>query len=160
MPRIAGALQVPGPEFGGHRQYTGQIAQVQLSGREKSVTIDFQGAYALPELIQARRRITLDALEGSAVLTDKFDFSGAALPVEEAFVTWNDVTIDGPRAVIRGKHSSLALSIQQPAGAFFFVQSLEEECKINEREGVLKRLTVQLAPGQTKFSMSLTPGVA
>lgn len=157
VPRIAGALQVPGPEFGGHRQYAGRITEAKLSGREKYVTVDFQGAYALPALTRASRRITLDALDGSAVLHDQFNFSSAALPVEEAFVTWNDVTIDGPHAVIRGKHSSLALSIQQPAGAIFTVQSLEEDCKLNERDGVLKRLTVQLAAGQTEFSMSFTP---
>jgi len=38
------------------------------------------------------------------------------------------------------------------------VQSLAEECKTNQREGILKRLTVQLAPGQTEFSMRLAPG--
>jgi hypothetical protein len=158
VPRIAGTLQAPGPEFGGHRQYAGQITQAQLNNREKSVTIEFQGAYALPELTLARRRITLDALGGAALLHDQFAFAGDSLPVEEAFVTWNEVALNDSHAVIRGKHSSLTLSIQQPSGAVFELQSLEEECKTNQREGILKRLTVQLAPGQTEFSLRLTPG--
>jgi hypothetical protein len=158
VPRIAGALQSPGPEFGGHRQYKGQVTQAQLDQREKSVTIEYQGAYALPALTLARRRLTLDELDGSASLYDQFAFAGDALPVEEAFVTWNEVSLAGARAVIRGKHSSLVLSIQQPAGAVFELGSLEEECKTNQREGILKRLTVQLAPGQTVFTMHLKPG--
>ncbi len=158
VPRISGALQTPGPEFGGHRQYSGQVTQVQLDHPEKSVTIEFQGAYALPQLTLARRRLTLDGQGGAALLHDQFEFSGDSLPVEEAFVTWNEVTLDGDRAVIRGKNRSVVLSILQPEGAIFEVQSLAEECKTNQREGILKRLTVQLAPGQTEFSMRLTPG--
>ena len=84
-------------------------------------------------------------------MTDAFEFAGAAQQVEEAFVTWGEVVAHGPTASVRcGKHT-LRLAIEEPVGARFAVESLEEACRANHREGILKRLTfVVPAAAQSK----------
>jgi len=157
VPRIGGALQTPGPEFGGKRQFHGTIGVPQQTGSEKSVVIDFEGAYALPALRQARRTLALDAAAGTVTLSDQFAFDGSPLDVEEAFVTWAQVALSGDSARINGKRGALELRILEPAGAVFEAHSLAEECQTHQREGVLTRLTVRLAPGQTDFKMEIRP---
>ena len=74
-------------------------------------------------------------------MTDAFEFTGAPQQIEEAFVTWGEVVAHGPTAAIHcGKHT-LRLAIEEPVGARFAVESLEEACRTNHREGILKRLT-------------------
>jgi hypothetical protein len=157
VPRIAGHLQTPGPEFGGRRQFRGQITQHQIEAGQKSVTIDFKGAYNLPELAKAERHIQMDATTGAVNLQDHFGFAGSSLEVEEAFVTWNQVVIHGGTAKISGARGCVECSITEPANATFEAQSLAQECRDNQREGVLTRLVVKLAPGQTRFEMNIRP---
>ncbi len=157
VPRIGGALQSPGPEFGGKRQFHGQMSRPQLSGNHKSVVIEYAGAYNLPALRQAWRTLTLDSATGAAMLYDDFAFEGGSLAVEEAFVTWNQVKTNGSSATITGNQSSLQLTIIEPAGSVFEAQSLAEECRTHQREGVLTRLVVTLPPGQTDFVMEIHP---
>ncbi len=157
VPRIGGQLQAPGPEFGGHQQYHGTIIEHDASGPEKKVVIEYHQAYQLPALRAARRTLHFSAAGGAAVLEDSFDFSGAALPVEEAFVTWESVVLSGSTARICGKRSELEMTIEEPAGAVFQAERLVEECRANHREGTLSRITAQLPAGQTHFRMRIVP---
>ena len=135
VPRIGGQLQAPGPEFGGRQQYHGTVVATEAGPDGKLAIIDFHHAYDLPSLTLARRTLRLDPKNGDVSLEDTFAFDGAALEIEEAFVTWLPVSVDGATARITGKRSTLTLTIQEPAGAIFTATGLAEECRINERDG-------------------------
>jgi hypothetical protein len=77
-------------------------------------------------------------------LADAFEFTGDPLAVEEALVTWSEVSASGPDAVIEGARHRLRLHIEEPAGAEFAVQALAAECRANQRDAVLKRITFKL----------------
>ena len=134
LPRIGGQLQHEG------RQHYGELGAVELGGPVKRVTVDFPRAYAVEALSGLRRTLALDA-QGGLLLEDQFSFSGAPLEVEEAFVTWGQVELDGASATVRGARHSLRLTIEAPAGASFAVQSLAEDCRANARAGVLQRIS-------------------
>ena len=138
-PRVGGQLQTPG------REQCGELVAVKTDPGDKSATVEFAKAYAIAGLTGARRTLALGD-GGTVVLTDAFEFSGASQLVEEAFVTWGEVVAHGPTAAIHcGKHT-LRLAIEEPAGARFAVESLAEACRVNQREGVLKRLTFIVPP--------------
>lgn len=155
VPVIGGQLQAPGPEFGGSKQYHGTIVACETSPDEKLAVVDFHRAYDLPALARARRTLRLDPRNGVVILQDEFAFAGNALPIEEAFVTWSAVEVDGPTARIRGQRAAATLTVEEPAGATFAVTRLEEECRANEREGILTRLAVALPAGATRFRLRL-----
>ena len=157
VPRIGGHLQAPGPEFGGHQRYHGVIAEYREHHDEKSVVMDFHQAYELPSLTLAQRTLRLMPSLGETLLEDVFTFDGSPLDVEEAFVTWFPVDVSGSTARILGKRSALELIVQEPADATFQATRLEEECRINKREGVLTRLTVGLPAGAQRFQLRITP---
>jgi hypothetical protein len=158
VPRIGGQLQAAGPEFGGHRQFYGTIVEHGQRGGIKFAVVDFHAAYDLPELTQARRTLELDAATGVITLADDFAFAGAPLAVEEAFTTWSEVAADGGSARITGERAALVLSIVEPAGAAFAIESLREACEANQLDGVLTRLTVTLPDGATRFVLRIVPG--
>ena len=146
VPRIGGELQPEG------RQYEGTIT-VDTSDGEKRATVDFTRAYAVKNLQSARRQITLIAQgkdAGSIVLQDEFRFSDSPLPVEEAFVTWSEVEVNGPTAIIRGRHHTLRMTIEAPQGAAFAAEYLEKESRENKKPAILKRLTFLLPEAVTQ----------
>jgi hypothetical protein len=51
----------------------------------------------------------------------------------------------------------LELRIEEPAGATFQAQRLEEDCRANRRDGVLTRITAHLPAGEQRFRMRLIP---
>jgi hypothetical protein len=155
FPGIGGQLQSPGPEFGGRQQYHGTVIACETGPDEKSAVIDFHRAYDIPSLSLARRTLRLDPKKGNVLLEDAFAFDGAALEIEEAFVTWLPVDAEGASARVVGKRSILTLSIQEPAGATFTAASLAEECRINERDDILTRLAVALPRGATRFRLRM-----
>jgi len=157
VPAIGGKLQMPGPEFGGHKQYHGKITAHGERLGQKFVTIEFHQAYDLPELSLARRSLALDPLGGEITLEDEFVFAGPPLAVDEAFVTWDAVQIEGCMARIQGDCAALELAVTEPAGAVFQAVSLEKECRLNQREGVLTRLVVALPAGTQRFKLKITP---
>lgn len=157
VPRIAGQLQQPGPEFGGSRQYHGKIIAHGEEGAEKVFVIDLQPAYSAPDLLLARRTLRLNPASGVASLEDVFDFSGPPQDVEEAFATWAEVDIQGACAWINGKENRLELRLEEPAGAVFHVERLEEDCRANRREGVLSRISAALPAGSQRFKMRILP---
>jgi hypothetical protein len=151
VPVIGGRLQAPGPEFGGRRQFHGAIIACETGLDEKSVVIDFHRAYDIPTLSLARRSLKLNPRNGELLLEDRFAFDGEALPIEEAFVTWFPVQTEGATCRVVGQHSTLEMTIEAPAGAVFAVTSLGDECRANERDGVLNRLAVALPATATQF---------
>lgn len=157
VPRIGGKLQAPGPEFGGRQQYHGTILTGKHGKTGKLIQIDFEHAYDLPELTKACRKFIFDPVGGKTRLEDTFEFDAAALEIEEAFMTWNEVVLVGSQAILNSGCSAIALSITEPAGAAFTAQSLEAECRANQREGVLTRLAVLLPAGSRRFVMEITP---
>lgn len=158
LPRIAGKLQAPGPEFGGRGQFHGTLVDHGQRGEAKYAVIDFHAAYDLPDLRGARRTLELDTRTGAVTLTDEFTFADWPLPVEEAFSTWTQVEVDGPRARICGERSALDLEIIEPSGAVFAVESLAEACRENAIEGTLRRLSAVLPDGATRFTLRIIPG--
>lgn len=126
VPRIGGQLQKTGAEFRGTLDKAG----------DKSALIRFEEAYGLPELKEAARSITVG--ETGVTLEDRFEFAGSGLEVEESLMTWQEVDADGP--VARIKTDSGTLEIQADNGSFA-VENLEEICRVNKKDGVLKRIT-------------------
>ncbi|MGC8782177.1 MAG: heparinase II/III domain-containing protein, partial [Anaerolineae bacterium] len=138
VPRIAGQLQAPG------REHFGELVTVEIEADRKVAVVEFARAYPVADLKRATRTLVVQD-DGSIHLTDAYECA-AALPVEEAFVTWAQVEVHGPTAVIRGARHALRMTIEEPVGARFAVESLDEACRANRREGVLKRLTFVLPP--------------
>lgn len=139
VPRIGGQLQAPG------REQCGELTEVKAEAEVKLARVEFSRAYPVAQLTQAIRTLAVED-QGTVILTDTFEFSGPGQLVEEAFVTWGEVVSHGPTAAIHcGKHT-LRLAIEAPAGARFAVESLAEACRVNQREGVLKRLTFIVPP--------------
>lgn len=157
VPVIGGKLQAPGPEFGGRKQFHGQIIARGTRRGMKFAEIAFQAAYDLPELERATRTLALDPRTGEVTLDDAFAFAGSPLEIEEAFFTWFDASADGPVARIAGARSSAELRILAPEGAVFSVESLDDECRANKKPGVLKRITSRLPAGAARFTLRITP---
>jgi hypothetical protein len=157
VPRIGGQLQAPGPEFGGHKRVHGKIVEQGAQAGGKFVVLEMQDAYDLPALVLVRRALRLSSGTGEVSLEDVFEFRDAPLAVEEAFVTWHTVEVNGATARVVGRRSALALTIEEPNGARFCATRLEEECRANHREGVLTRLVVALPDGATRFRMLIVP---
>ena len=152
IPRIGGQMQRPGPEFGGRQQYYGTIVEQGERDGRKTAVIDFHTAYNLPELTLARRTLSLDPNTGAAEIRDEFTFSGTPLPIEQSFVTWHDVAVDGDTVTITGERSAITV---QADGANFTVESLDQISRENERSGVLKRITTPV--NGNIFTLRITP---
>ena len=141
VPRVGGELQAPG------REHRGELTEVKAEAKDevKLRVVEFSRAYPVAQLTQAIRTLAVEN-QGTVILTDTFEFTGAGQQIEEAFVTWGEVVAHGPTAAIHcGKHT-LRLAIEEPVGARFAVESLAEACRANHREGVLKRLTFVVPP--------------
>jgi hypothetical protein len=157
VPRIGGRQQRPGPKFGGGPLVEGRFVEHSLDGAEKFAVIDFAALYGLPELTLARRTLRLVAETGVIWLEDVFEFAADPLAVEEAFVTWYPVTVEGSTARITGQQGTLSLVIQEPIGSSFTATLLTEDCRANHKSGTLTRLTVDLPPGARRFVLELVP---
>jgi hypothetical protein len=156
IPRIGKKLQMPGPKFGGGDLAMGQIISQHMNVDRKSVVIDIHQLYGLSELTQALRKLELNSQTGHICLEDEFEFSGEAVDVEEAFVTWFPVSIDGATAKVMGQNSELSMSIIEPIGTMFAAKLLTDECRANLREGTLTRISACLAKGAQRFVMQIS----
>jgi hypothetical protein len=152
LPIIGGHMQQPGPEFGGSQRYYGTIVDCGEQDGRKYAVVDFHTAYDIPELIRARRTLSLDPTTGGATIHDIFEFTAVALPIEEAFVTWHEVVINNDTVTIIGQKSSVRVCA---AGAAFEVDYLESQSRENERPGVLKRIATRVQG--TEFTLQITP---
>lgn len=138
VPVVGGRLQQEG------RGFYGKMTGVQFGAAdEKWAEVEFAMAYPLEGLDRLRRRVALSAA-GGFTLEDTFQFSGAPEPVEEAFITYQDVLVSGGSAVLSGADHSVRLEILAPAGAVFHLERLEQASQENQKTGILKRLTISL----------------
>ena len=148
VPAVGGELQATGAER------RGQIVAVSSQGPEKRIEMEIAGAYAVPELDSLRRSLVLIAAgdeAGTMVLEDSLRFRGEGLAAEEALVTWLEASVAGPTARLRGQKHDLELRIEEPAGAEFALEVLQEASEANAKPVPLKRLTVRLpAAAQAK----------
>ena len=149
VPRIGGTMQQAGREF------HGEVLAVEKDAAAKRVKLEFARAYPLTDLASARRQIALDPA-GAITLQDVFRFSANPAGIEEAFVTWCDVHIDGATAFVRAERHTLNLNIESPGGVQFELERLEKESQDNRKPGVLKRLTVRLpVQSEAQFRMRM-----
>jgi len=125
VPRIGGTLQPAGQEYCGTMQKTG----------DKSISISFEKAYAVPSLKTAMRSIEIHG--GEVILQDSFTFEGETREVEEAFMTWNPVEIGGNVARVTTDKGTLEIRAENGT---FTSERLEKACKANKKEGVLTRI--------------------
>jgi hypothetical protein len=142
VPRIDGLLQGTGRAFAGTLLLDEQAGDAQGM---KQVAIDFAAAYACPQLSSARREFRLatqGAEAGTVWLRDQFQFIQGSHEIEEALLTWLECTVDGASARISGQQHDLRLTIEQPQGAQFHLELLEEQSKANQRSQTLKRLSI------------------
>jgi len=139
VPRIGGMLQSHGLEF------RGELLDVVTGAPEKRARVELTHAYVQPDLTSLMRTLSVGQ-GGNLALEDVFTFKGSGLEVEEAFVTWFEVTLSGNCAVIHGERHTLEMTIEHPAQAQFQVERLEEACKANLKPNVLKRITLTLPP--------------
>lgn len=140
VPMINGMLQGTG------RDFTGRIEQVNTQEAGKQVNLEFARAYAVPELLSAKRQLLLgsDSKEAGLWLYDAFSFSNDTSQVVEAFITWQECTLNGASASIHGQQYDLHLTIEQPQNVCFALECLEKESHGNEKSAILKRLTISL----------------
>jgi hypothetical protein len=150
LPVIGGREQ----EFG--RKYRGKVTSFEAEGRSSAVEMQLAGAYPERALKSFVRRLELFR-GGRFALRDEFAFSGKGRQVEEAFVTWLPVRVNGASAVIRGEKSRLRLRILEPRGARFRLERHDLETKSAPKQvkgAELRRLIVRLPKrGRTCFVM-------
>jgi hypothetical protein len=118
--------------------------------------MDIHTIYGLVELTLARRTLELDENTGAIQLEDLFEFNGSPLEIEEAFVTWSSVSVDGSAARIIGQRNELSLTILEPGNAVFVADLLTEECRVNQRAETLTRLAARLPVGARRFVLQIT----
>jgi hypothetical protein len=153
VPVVGGALQSVG------RSFEGKITAYAPEEMPKRAAAEIGGAYQVRALDGLSREISVggsDKEAGTMTLTDTFTFGTRPASIEEAFVTWLEVEVDGGRAVIRGEAGALHAEIEAPDGAMFSLTRLERESAANAKAGVLKRLSVDVPPDlSTKFAMRM-----
>ena len=154
VPRIAGREQ----QFGA--KYRGRITAFKATDAAKRLDLEFARAYGLKGIRKLERRIALDARgpePGRIYLRDTFTFSGRALPVEEAFVTWGRVSVRGRTARIRGEKHDLLLKVVEPAGAVLTVEDVPVMMSGAAEPRTLRRIACVLPKGATSFKLAVRP---
>lgn len=136
--------QIGGEGQGTGQEYSGTIRKVITTKKTKRLELDFSNAYPKEKgLLSATRTFSFSTKDAQEILLqDTFRLGSPHISVEEALITWCEVSIDGSSAHILGARHALHLTIQQPVNAVFALKLLEAESRANAREGVLKRLTI------------------
>ena len=142
VPVVAGKLQGAGTEF------SGRVISFDAAGRTKAVEMEISRAYPVGTLKSLRRSLGV-APGGRFILEDEFEFSGKGRAVEEAFVTWLPVRINGKTAKVRGEKSVLTLRIDGP-GKFRLEEYATTSQKPGAPAGTLKRLVVKLPAARSR----------
>lgn len=150
VPRIDGQPQGTGRDYAGSLQGI----EVDEAQRRKAILIEFARAYPVPALAHAQRRLTINERQGIIRLDDNFQFDDDGHDVEDMFVTWLPVTVEGGTALIQGVRHRLRLAIEEPVGAGFSLESLVAESRANDRTDVLQRLRVNI-PGAKEILVRL-----
>lgn len=142
VPRIGGTLQPLGRDHYGMMEKTG----------DESIAIHFEKAYAVPSLKSAVR--TFQVRNGEVSLQDSFTFEGEACEVEEAFMTWQAVNVNGNIARVTTDKGTLEVRVENGS---FTSERLEEACKQNRKQGVLTRIACVFPASQqidARFSVT------
>ncbi len=135
VPRVGGQLQQTGKNF------AGKVLRFETSPGQKLVEMEIAQAYpwvVTETLLSARRTLALNGSE--LTLTDAYQFDGEPLDVEEAFLTWLDVEIQGAVATIKGQHRQIQMTIEMPVHTNWALEHLDEASRQNHKTTVLKRL--------------------
>lgn len=148
VPVVDQQLQATGPV------YRGELLGMEQSNSTRQAVVEFASAYPVPALASLRRTLGL-ADDGTIQLVDHFDYTGAAPVITEALVTWAAVTVNQGSALIQGAQQALQLTIEQPTGAVFQREYLEQASQANHKPGVLTRLTVRLPTGAQEFRLRM-----
>jgi len=127
VPRIGGMQQKPG----------GQYRRTLEVSSDGTARIDMHEAYGIAQLKSFQRTFKIDP-DGRVTITDELRFDGDGMEVEEAFVTWHDVKVNGPVAHVVGDESMLEIRARS---GVFKAERLEDACKANKKKGVLTRLS-------------------
>jgi hypothetical protein len=148
---FAGSYGHSVPRFGEIEQsagegFEGEITAYEVDGGTKRVELDLEDAYEVPGLERVHRMLRLGPTE--MVLEDAFTFSGEALPVEEAVVTWCNTMVEGRTALLIGERHILELTLEAPADAAFDLEVLAEASELNSKAVPLKRLSFVTHPDQ------------
>ena len=135
------------------REHKGQLKKTG----DKTVSIEFDKAYKNPALEKATRTVTLD--NNVLTLDDAFQFaaSGMSMPVEEAFMTWQKVEVNGNTARIIADNGTVEI---QAAEGTFTAEPLEEACKANHKSGMLTRIAIRYPQAwkpTTHFTITYQP---
>ena len=137
VPVINGMLQLPGS------QYYGTLKIENLYGEgQKQATIDMSHAYPEGTVKQLIRTFTLDARANRLTLVDNYTFNQTPRALEEAFITFDDVSIsrNGQSVQIGSRGNTVRLSAVDTPGRFS-VRKLLEESKEGPTEEVIARIT-------------------
>ncbi len=148
VPRVAGQLQSVG------RKYSGKLFGISDTDQGKCIGVEFAQAYPEKLLHSLYRQICLNE-QGNILLSDSFTYSSKTVELQEAFISWLPITVEGNYAHIQGQRHSLHLHIEEPADVEFQLEALEQASRENAKPEILKRLSIQLPPGTNRFVMKM-----
>lgn len=138
VPRVNEKLQSQGLQF------SGKIVQHSFQGGEKSATIEFANAYDEPNLEKLTRKIVLKSSQ-EIIFEDIFDFVEMNNSIEEVFITWLNAKInDNRNEVLIENDSHILVLSSENEELNFQIEYLDKESKYNEKEKVLKRITLTI----------------
>ena len=137
VPIINGVPQQAGSQF------YGTLATENLNGQgTKRAIIDMTHAYPEGTVKRLIRTLTLDANANTLTLEDAYTFEAAPQSLEEAFITFDDVTIaqDGQSVQIGESGESVQLRAIETPGQFS-AKKLVEESEEGRTNEIITRIT-------------------
>ena len=136
VPVANGQLQQPGSKFRG----TIKVSNLNGDGSKQAV-VDTPRAYAKGTVESLIRSFVLDPDANRLTITDKYAFARGPRAVEEAFITFENVTIGrGGRSVQIGPKGK-GVMISTASKGKFAVTTLTEESKEGRADEPIKRIT-------------------
>lgn len=151
VPVINGKLQPTGSE------YYGTLAVENMDGvGEKDIEIDMTHAYPPGIVRNLHRTLRLDSNKNTVRIVDKFAFDETPESVEEAFITYEGVTVhaNGGTVAIGPSDDAVILSAGVDTTGRFSVDVLEEESKEGRTDQVVKR--IRFIPDKLATAMDLS----
>ncbi len=145
VPVIANKLQGTGKHF------SGEILLFDTSKDSKKVRVEFSQAYDIETLISLTRELSISN-NSQIVLEDTYTFSKSAPNVEEAFITWKDVSLEGNSAIITGDKYFAKITISEPPmGLVPCLERLDKDSNENKKLQILNRISFKAeAPEKMK----------
>ncbi len=151
---------VNGREQAAGSQYAGTLSVEGLnSGGDRTAVIDMTRAYPDRTLTRLQRRLVLSP-RGVLRLTDAYAFTRRPRALEEAFVTFEPVTVGGGgRSVRIGKgRASVGMRADDDTPGRFVVQPMRQYVKEDRWGRVLNRIVFRPRDLSRQMSMSFTIG--